>query len=210
MSAGTAQHDSRRPRSMIAGAPKPRAARTQAYKELQAYWYAKLKRTRFNEEGKPDPKGELFHDLDPQNNADRKAILLMNTDRGPRRQDGMRMRKFVTLSELKPANPAEEADLEQRIEENARVFGLESIHLSDTPTARAWQAISRHAHDLPVTYKHRSFLVDLAQTGVVAEFLLRRHKLTRRAAIWAFDKFLVENGMENFQDVLVRGPVRPR
>lgn len=187
----------------------PRYAKTQTFKELQAYWYGKLKRTRFNEDGKPDPKGEPFRDLDPQNKADRMGVLLMNTDRGPR-IGKLRRSRFVSFSQVAPLQSEQEMDeLEHVMAESAKTFALDH-NIADTPTARAWRAISRQAHDLPADYKHRAFLIDLAQVGTVAEYLLRRHKLTRRRAIWAFDKFLLEHGMGDFHGLLVRGPVRPR
>ena len=98
--------------------------------------------------------------------------------------------------------------MEAQLAANARAFGTET-NLANTPTARAWQAISRAAHDLPPTYKHRLFLVDLAQTGVIAKFLLRRHKIGESAGRGAFERFLTEHDMSHFRGLLVRGMVRP-
>ncbi len=192
--------DIRRPRK---GELDPRFVRGQAFKELQAHWYAKLKKTKFNDDGKPDPKGEPFRDLDPKNKADNRNALLLNEDWGGR-ANGKRFRRYVTL----PAEQAEQ-DLEVQLAANARTFGT-ITNLADTPTARAWQAISRAANDLPPDYRHRVFLIDLAQTGVVASYLLRRHKLREGEARGVFKRFLLAHGMGDFQGLLVRGPVRER
>lgn len=185
----------------------PRYVRTQSFKELEAFWYGKLKRTKFNEDGKPDPKGLPFRDLDPQNRADRLNVLTFNTETsGPRTRDGVKLKKFISLAD-EGMSDEDEQRLSMQLAENARTFGS-LTPVADTPTARAWQAISRAANDLPEGYRGRSFLIDLAQTGVVASYLLRRHKLTRRRAIAMFDRFLLEHGMGDIHDVLVRGPVR--
>ena len=183
-----------------------RAVSTQSFKALQAHWYGKLRRTNFNEDGKVDPNGQPFRDLDPRNQADHHAALLLNADWGGRK-DGRRFRRYVTFSQIQPDATDEQA-IEAQLAANAKTFGT-MTNLADTPTARAWQAISRAAHDLPPTYKHRVFLIDLSQTGVIAGFLLRRHKLRESAARGCFERFLAEHGMSEFRNLLVRGPVRP-
>ena len=184
-----------------------RAMSTQAFKALEAHWYGKLRRTKFDDDGKVDPKGQPFRDLDPRNKADHHAALLLNADWGGRR-DGVRFKRYVTFSQIQP-DATEEQAIEAQLAANAKTFGT-MTNLADTPTARAWQAISRAANDLPPAYKHRGFLVDLAQTGVIAGFLLRRHKLRESAARGCFERFLAERGMGEFRNLLVRGPVRPR
>ena len=183
-----------------------RAMSTQAFKALQAHWYGKLRRTKFNEDGKLDPNGQEFRDLDPRNQADHHAALLLNADWGGRK-DGRRFKRYVTFSQIQPDATDEQA-IEAQLAANAKTFGT-ITNLADTPTARAWQAISRAANDLPPGYRHRGFLVDLAQTGVIAGYLLRRHKLRESAARGAFERFLAERGMGEFRNLLIRGPVRP-
>ena len=185
----------------------PRNLRTQAGKALQAYWYGKLRRTKFDDDGKLDPNGTPFRDLDPGNHADRTGMLLMNADAGSTR-DGRKFHRYVSFYSATDFDNINREDLERTLLENARTFGTET-NLANTPTARAWQAVSRAANDLPPTYKHRLFLIDLAQTGCVAKFLLQRYKLGESAARGAFERFLAEHGMAHFRGLLVRGKVRP-
>ena len=121
-----------------------------------------------------------------------------------RRIGDVRARRFVPLGTLERLD-----ELEATLSANCRAFGS-ITNVADTPTARAWQAISRAAHDLPEAYPHRLFIIDLAQTGVVAIHLLKRHKLNKMQAHRAFERFLAEHDMDAFRGLLVGGPTRGR
>lgn len=166
--------------SRTVGYDKPRFARTQSFIQLQAHWYGKLRKTGFVdlEKGRDTNKEKAYAD------------------------DGRRVSRILHFM---PDDG--EVDAEAMMAANARTFGTYT-NLTETPTAIAWRTISKAAHDLAPGYRGRLFLIDLAQVGCVAGYLLRRHRMTRRVAIWTFRRFLEDVGLHSYRGLLVQGPVK--
>ncbi len=160
---------------------RPRFARTQAFQQLQAQWYGKLK-----------AKG--FRDIESGRDTNYEKAY----------RNGERVSRIVHFM---PHDDQAGVDVEAMMAANADTFGS-YLNVADTPTAAAWRNISSAAHGLARGYRHRSFLVDLAQVGCVARYLLKRHRLTARAARWAFHKFLDDVGLGRYRGILVKGPVK--
>lgn len=161
--------------------PKPRWARTQSFLQLQAHWYRKLRERGFHdiETGRDTNQEKAY---DPRNGGRRVSRLLhfMPNDTGA-------------------------VDVEAMMAANAKTFGTQT-NVADTPTAIAWRNISHAAHELTDDYRHRGFLVDVAQVGCIAAYLLRRHRLTWKVANWAFHRFLEDVGLDSYRGILVAGP----
>lgn len=157
---------------------KPRFARTQSFLQLQALWYGKARKSGFVDiERGRDTNKEKAYDA-----------------------DGVRVSRILHFQ----PDP-DEVDVEAMMEANVRTFGTYT-NLADHPTAIAWRTLSKAAHDLPLDYRNRVFLIDLAQVGCVAGYLLRRHRLTSRLALLTFARFLEDIGLSKYQGLLVKGP----
>lgn len=162
------------------GFETPRFARTQTFLQLQAHWYAELRKRGFRDiETGRDTNNEKAYD--PRNGARVSRILHFMPD------------------------GAGDVDVEAMMEANARAFGGHTSFAA-TPTAIAWRNISHAAHDLAEDYPHRVFLIDLAQVGCIARYLLARHRLSWKLANAAFHCFLEDVGMEAYRGLLVSGP----
>lgn len=168
--------------SRTVGYDKPRFARTQSFIQLQAHWYGKLRKTG-------------FVDLEKGRDTNKEKAYAA---------DGKRVSRILHFM---PEEGGAEVDVEAMMEANVRTFGTYT-NVADTPTAVAWRTLSKAAHDLPLDYRHRLFLIDLAQVGCVAGYLLRRHRITRRVATWAFRGFLEDIGLPDYHGLLVQGPAR--
>ena len=112
---------------------------------------------------------------------------------------GRRFKRYVTFSQIQPDATDEQA-IEAQLAANAKTFGT-ITNLADTPTARAWQAISRAANDLPqglsTSGLPRRPGANGSNCGLPAA---RRHKLREeRGGEEAFERFLSrERGMGSF------------
>lgn len=169
--------------SRVAGAEKPRFARTQSFVKLQAYWYRVLREQGF---------------VDIETGRDSNTAKAYKTDMFGEKARVSRIVHFM---------PDEgEIDEQAMMAANAEVFGTYT-NVADTPTAVAWRVISKCANDLPLDYPHRLFLIDVAQVGCVALYLLQRHRMTRRVALATFARFLDAHGLDTYHGILVQGPV---
>ena len=158
----------------------PRVFRTRSFRELQTQWYGKL-------------RDRGFRDIEEGGD-----VGLQKAYRG----DGKRGRREI------PVHTEEgDVDVAGMMAWNADVFGTYT-NLADTPTAVAWRNISKAAHDLPETYRGRLFLIDLAQVGCLAGYLLKRHKMTWRDAHWTFHRFLEDARLVGYKGILVNGPTK--
>ena len=166
--------------SRTVGYEKPRFARTQAFVQLQAQWYGKLKR-------------QGFRDIESGRDTNNEKAW----------RNGERVSRILHFMPYDDGD----VDVEAMMSANAETFGT-YLNVADTPTAVAWRNISHAAHGLPANYRHRLFLIDLAQVGCVAGYLLRRHRLTFRSARWAFHRFLEDVGLGQYRGILVRGPTK--
>lgn len=168
-------------------APKPAHQRT-AFRDLQSYWYGKLK-----ESG--------FCDVEYGRDANRLSTSTLPSDR------------FIFIDSRDRAwhGGQASADLRGPVEQslvlNARHFGKETS-AADLPVAQAWRDLSKAAHDLPADFRGRLFVIDLCQVGCIAAYLLKRHKLTRQNARTIWHRFLAVAEMPEATRLLVCGDVR--
>jgi hypothetical protein len=146
--------------------------------EEKAFWYRKLRKTKFNADGKVDKKGERFIDIEG-------GIDTQTVDFHTSTFSGDRFDFF---------------------EEN-HDFG-EYTQVQDTDQAIAFRELANVANELPSNYKHRAYLIDVANTGCHARHLREKHKLTIETARWAWKVFCDRPNNERFRNILIKGKVR--
>jgi hypothetical protein len=83
------------------------------------------------------------------------------------------------------------------VHENQTEFGAEpgqQLDLRASADYQFWRLVGHAVHDLPAKYKHRAFLVELAESGNLVE-AAGKHHLTRKAGRHAFRQLLVAAGL---------------
>ncbi len=65
------------------------------------------------------------------------------------------------------------------------------IRVHDGEDAQFWRIVGNKANNLPLNYKHRALLVEVAELGALGGAVIR-HGLTKRQGEWVWRKFLVE------------------